>query len=123
MPAIAPVVKFMNRVNRVKLGHEFRFLLFLYLSAYSFSEFCCIIAQGFSLEEDSPFFIISALIIIFDFYSTKLSLGNTPSYIVLRGVPKASTRSGGSFANILSSVTLGRASCSKIIGIFSVIKF
>ena len=120
MPAIAPVVKFMNRV---KLGHEFRFLLFLYLSAYSFSEFYCIITQGFSIEEDSPFFLISALIIIFDFYSAKFSLGNIPSYIVFRGVPKASTRSGGSFTNILSSVNFDRASCVKIIGIFSVIKF
>lgn len=123
MPAIAPVVKFMNRVNRVKLGHEFRLLLFLYLSAYSFSECFCIITQGFSFEEDSPFFIISSLIIVFDFYSTKLSLGNTPSYIVRNPVPKPSTRSGGLFSNILSCITLDRSSCSKIIGIFSLIKF
>ena len=123
MPVIAPVVKFMNRVNRVKLGHEFRFLLFLYLSAYSFSEFCCIITQGFSLEEDSPFFIISALIIIFDFYSKKLSVGDIPSYIVLRDVPRLPIKSGGSLVNILPCVTFGKASCSKIIGIFSVINF
>lgn len=123
MPAIAPVIKFMNRVNRVKLGHEFRLLLFLYLSAYSFSEFCCIIIQGFSFVEDSPFFLISCLIIIFDFYSKKSPLIGSPSYIVCNPVPKVSRVSGGAFTDILSSLNSDRLSCSKIIGIFSLIRF